>query len=110
MVTTKSGLQYVILEETDGPKPALESTVEVQQRISLIDGTMIDDTYHRPDPAVFTMEEAIEGYREGLLLMGKGSRYKFFLHPDLAWGRRGAGKKIGPYETLIIDARLLEIR
>ena len=110
MITTESGLQYTILEAVDGLRPTPENTVEVQQRISLIDGTMIDDTYHQPDPAVFTMREAIEGYREGLLLMGKGSRYKFFIPHELAWGRRGAGKKIGPYETLIIDARLLEIR
>lgn len=46
---------------------------------------------------------------EGLLMMGTGIRYRFFIPPDLAWGRKGAGSKIGPWSVLIIDARLVEV-
>ena len=106
---TDTGLQVLVLEEGDGPRPGSEHTVTVQQRITLIDGTVIDDTYKKPDPATFTMGEAIEGYREGLGMMKVGARYRLFIGPDLAWGKRGAGHKIGPYATLIIDVRLLEI-
>ena len=109
VVETESGLQYLIVEESEGPKPSLEHTVVVHQRISLIDGTPVDDTYQKDIPAEFTMKEAIPGYREGLMLMSVGSRYKFFIPPDLAWGKRGAGAKIGPNALLVIDARLLEI-
>ncbi len=52
------------------------------------------------------MHEAIEGYREGLFMMGEGSRYKLYIPSELAWGKRGAGSKIGPHATLIIDVRL----
>jgi FKBP-type peptidyl-prolyl cis-trans isomerase FkpA len=75
---TESGLQYVIVDTTENPgkQPALEDTVTVQQRISLLDGTVIEDTYQKPDPATFSMQEAIEGYQEGLSLMKTGDRFK----------------------------------
>ncbi len=110
VVETRSGLQYWVVEASDGHRPTIEDTVVVHQRISLIDGTLIDDTYKNSEPASFSMVEAIEGYREGLLMMGIGSRYRFFIPHELAWGKRGAGNKIGPFATLIIDARLIEIK
>ncbi|MBF0430027.1 MAG: FKBP-type peptidyl-prolyl cis-trans isomerase [Fibrobacteria bacterium] len=106
---TKSGLQYEIIDDIKGTSPAPDDSVEVEQRISLIDGTIIDDSYKRPDTVSFSLTEAITGYREGLKMMGKGSRYKLFIPPDLAWGARGAGSKIGPFATLIIDVRLINI-
>ncbi len=109
VIITESGLQYLLIDGCDGEKPGLNDSVQVHQRISLVDGTIIDDTYKTSDPAVFSMEEAIAGYREGLLLMSVGSRYRFFIHPDLAWGKRGAGRKIGPNAVLIIDARLIRV-
>lgn len=108
IVETSSGLQYEIVDHVDGPKPSIENVVVVQQRIKLLDGTLVDDTYKQPEPAEFTMKEAIEGYREGLFMMSKGSRYRFFIPPELAWGERGAGNKIGPNSVLIIDARLVD--
>ncbi len=107
---TDSGLQVLVLQEGDGASPASEDRVIVQQRISLVDGTVIDDTYKTPDPAVFGLAEAIEGYREGLMGMKVGGRSRFFIPPDLAWGKRGAGSRIGPYAALIIDVRLVAIR
>jgi len=109
IITTNSGLQYLVLESSDGEKPTINNTVTVHQRISLIDGTIIDDTYKRSDPLSFTMKEAIEGYREGLFMMGLGSRYRFFIPSELARGKRGASNKIGPNSVLIIDARLIKI-
>jgi len=106
---TTSGLQVLELEAGTGEPPASHSQVEVHQRISLIDGTLIDDTYKTGEIARFALEEAIPGYREGLLLMGVGGRSKFFIPPDLAWGKQGSGKRIGPNAVLIIDARLIKI-
>ncbi len=105
---TASGLQYEIIDQADALAPTLDNIVIVQQRIKLLDGTIVDDTYKQPDPAEFSMKEAIEGYREGLLMMNRGSRYRFYIPPELAWGQRGAGNKIGPNSVLIIDARLID--
>ena len=109
VVETESGLQYLILDEGDGLKPKEDDEVLVHQRVTLVDHSVIDDTYKRNEPAEFAMQEAIPGYREGLAKMTVGSRFRFFIPPDLAWGKRGAGNKIGPNAVLIIDARLLEI-
>lgn len=110
VVETKSGLQYTIIDEGDGPVPTMDDAVVVDQRISLLNGTVIADTYRKGEKDRFTLREAIAGLKEGMRLMNVGARYKFFIGPDLAWGKRGAGVNIGPFATLIFDIRLLEIR
>jgi len=110
VVETGSGLQYTILDPGEGARPTESSTVEVNQRILLADGTVIKDTFRTPDKDRFTMEEAIAGLREGLCLMKEGGRFRFVVPPDLAWGKRGAGTKIGPHAVLIFDIRLERVR
>lgn len=106
---TDSGLQILEMEEGSDQFPRVHDRVEVHQRISLLDGTIIDDTYKTGETARFSLDEAIPGYTEGLLTMGVGGRSKFFVPPDLAWGKRGSGKRIGPNAVLIIDARLIKV-
>ena len=110
VIETDSGLQYTIVKEGEGASPTGWSTVEVNQRILLVDGTVIKDTFRTPDTDRFSMEEAIAGLKEGLPLMKEGARYRFFVPPDLAWGKRGAGDKIGAYATLIFDIRLERVK
>lgn len=109
MLETASGLQYTVREEGAGARPDARSSVEVNQRILLVDGTVIKDTYHGVETDVFSLEEAIEGLREGLQLMREGGRARFVVPPDLAWGKRGAGSKIGPHAALIFDIRLEKV-
>jgi len=107
---TESGLQYTVVNQGEGSSPTEWSTVEVNQRILLVDGTVIKDTFRTSDTDRFSMEEAIAGLKEGLPLMKEGARYRFFVPPDLAWGKRGAGDKIGAHATLIFDIRLERVR
>ncbi len=109
VIETASGLQYAICEQGEGRSPDEWSMVEINQRILLVDGTVIKDTYHGVETDVFKMEEAIEGLKEGLLLMKEGGKFRFVVPPDLAWGKRGAGRRIGPYATLIFDVRLEKV-
>ncbi len=109
VLTADSGLQYTIIEESDGFSPNKNSIVTVHQRIKLVDETVIADTYKSNSPESFPMSEAIEGFYEGLKMMSEGSRYRFFIPPELAWGSRGAGNKIGPFAVIIIDCRLISI-
>ena len=106
VIETESGLQYTIVDPGEGASPTEWSTVDVNQRILLVDGTVIKDTFRTPERDRFTMEEAIAGLKEGLPLMKEGGRFRFVVPPDLAWGKRGAGTKIGPYAALIFDIRL----
>ena len=109
VIETPSGLQYTIREEGDGKSPDEWSTVEVNQRILLVDGTVIKDTYHSVETDTFSLEEAIDGLKEGLPLMSEGAKFRFVIPPDLAWGKRGAGLRIGPHATLIFDIRLEKV-
>lgn len=107
---TASGLQYTVVNQGEGKSPTEWSTVEVNQRILLVDGTVVKDTFRTPDNDRFTIEEAIAGLKEGLPLMKEGGRFRFVVPPDLAWGKRGAGNKIGPNAALIFDIRLERVR
>jgi FKBP-type peptidyl-prolyl cis-trans isomerase len=109
VVTTESGLQYEILSEGAGEQPGLEDVVTVHYSGTLIDGTVFDSSYQRGTPATFPLNGVIPGWSEGVQLMQVGSSFRFFIHPDLAYGTNGAGEFIGPNELLIFDVELLEI-
>lgn len=109
VVTTASGLQYLVLKEAYGPKPAATDRVTVHYRGTLIDGTEFDSSYERGQAATFKLEGVIAGWTEGLQHMSVGSTYRFFIPPTLAYGQRGAGRLIGPNATLIFDVELREI-
>lgn len=108
VIETASGLQYVVLEPGEGDQPGADSYVTIHQRVLLLNGNVIGDTFKENEPEEVSMKEMIEGYREGIMLMKKGARYKLFVPPELAWGKKGTGNKIPPNATLIFDVRLID--
>jgi FKBP-type peptidyl-prolyl cis-trans isomerase len=108
VLETGSGLQYVVLEEGEGDGPDTHAHITVHQRCQLVNGTIIEDTYRENETSEVKMVELIEGYREGIQLMKKGARYKFYIPWELAWGKNGSGSKIPPYSLLIFDVRLMD--
>ena len=106
---TASGLQYQVITEGTGPKPTAKNQVKVHYTGTLIDGTVFDSSVSRGEPATFGVTQVISGWVEGLQLMPKGSKYKFFIPSNLAYGPQGAGKAIGPNATLIFEVELLDI-
>ena len=107
--TTKSGLQYQILQEGKGKSPSANSNVRVHYEGRLIDGTVFDSSIARNQPVVFRTTQVITGWTEGLQLMKEGAKYRFFIPAELAYGQIGSGDVIEPNSTLIFDVELLEI-
>jgi FKBP-type peptidyl-prolyl cis-trans isomerase FkpA len=104
---TVSGLQYIVLEEGQGSTPDENAIIILHQRCQLANGTVIEDTYKENKPSEVKMNELIEGYSEGVQLMKKGARFKLFIPPELAWGKKGSGSKIPPNSLLIFDVKLI---
>ncbi len=109
VVTTKSGLQYLVIKEGTGPTPTDTSTVKVNYEGTLLDGKVFDSSIKRGQPSVFQVNRVIKGWIEVLQLMKVGSKYKIFVPSDLAYGERGMPHDIGPNMMLIFEIELLEI-
>ena len=108
--TTESGLQYIVLKEGTGEKPTTASKVKVHYHGTLIDGTVFDSSVDRGEPSEFGVTQVIKGWTEGLQLMPVGSKYKFFIPSELAYGANPRpGGVIKANAALIFDVELLEI-
>ena len=109
VTTLPSGLQYEVLTEGSGPKPGPRSSVTTHYHGTLIDGKVFDSSYQRGQPATFGVNQVIGGWTEALQLMPEGSKWRLYIPSDLAYGKRGAGRDIGPDSALIFDVELLKV-
>jgi len=110
VTTLPSGLQYKVIEEGTGPKPAATDTVTVHYRGTLTDGTEFDSSYSRNEPATFPLSRVIKGWTEALQLMGEGAKWELYIPPDLAYGDRGAGSRIPPQSALVFEVELVKAK
>jgi len=108
VTVTKSGLQYEVEKMGTGEKPKATDTVRVHYVGTLIDGTKFDSSYDRKEPAEFPLDHVISGWTEGVQLMPVGSKFKFTLPANLAYGEQGAGS-IPPNSVLVFEVELLDI-
>lgn len=110
VLTTDSGLQYIVLKEGEGPKPTTSDRVKVHYHGTLIDGTVFDSSVDRGKPTEFGVTQVIKGWTEGLQLMNEGAKYKFFIPQELAYGANPRpGGEIKPFSMLIFEVELIEI-
>lgn len=108
VVVLDSGLMYLAETMGEGAKPKAEDTVKVHYKGELIDGTKFDSSYDRKEPATFPLNRVIKGWTEGLQYMPVGSKFKFVIPPELAYGSTASGP-IPANSTLVFEVELLEI-
>ena len=105
---TASGLQYTVLKSGTGASPNKTDRVKVHYVGTLIDGSEFDSSIQRGEPTVFGLNQVIRGWTEGLQLMKVGAKYKFFIHPKIAYGSRDR-PGIPANSVLIFEVDLLDI-
>ncbi|WP_299266984.1 FKBP-type peptidyl-prolyl cis-trans isomerase [uncultured Psychrosphaera sp.] len=108
VTVTESGLQYEVLTASEGAKPAATDKVTVHYHGTFLDGSVFDSSVERGEPATFGLNQVIAGWTEGLQYMTVGSKYKFYIPYDLAYGERGRSSIPG-YSTLVFEVELLSI-
>lgn len=109
VITTGSGLQYMVLRQGNGARPRSGAKVRVHYQGQLLDGTIFDSSYQRGQPAEFALGQVIAGWTEGLALMPIGAKYRFWVPASIAYGERGSPPSIGPNATLVFDVELLDV-
>jgi FKBP-type peptidyl-prolyl cis-trans isomerase len=105
---TQTGLQYQVLREGAGARPAATDTVRVNYRGTTLDGKEFDSSYKHGQPAEFALNQVIPGWTEGLQLMTVGSKYRLWIPADKAYGLNGP-PEIGPNQTLVFEVELLDV-
>ncbi len=110
VITTATGLQYMVLRQGNGARPTPGSKVRVNYEGKLLNGTVFDSSYQRGEPAEFGLDQVIPGWTEGVALMPVGAKYRFWIPSALAYGSNGTqGGPIGPDATLTFDVELMGI-
>ena len=107
--TTASGLKYIVLQEGTGAKPVATNNVKVHYTGKLVDGKVFDSSVERGEPIDFNLNQVIKGWTEGVQLMTEGSKYKFYIPYNLAYGDRAMGNVIPAKSDLIFEVELLKI-
>ena len=109
VIVTKSGLQYEVIKSGKGNSPGPDDKVSVHYRGTLVNGKEFDSSYARGRAATFQVNRVIAGWTEALQLMKEGDEWRLYIPSNLAYGQRGAGRLIGPNETLIFEVRLFRV-
>ena len=108
VMTTESGLQYIVLRDGDGASPMPGQEVRLHYRGTLTDGTEFDTSYDG-EPATFGVDQVIAGFGEAIQLMQVGGHLRAFIPSGLAYGAAGAPPNIGPNQVLIFEIELLGV-
>ena len=107
--TTASGLQYEVIKEGTGIKPTIVDTFVAHYRGTFVNGTEFEASYNRGEPLIYPVSAVIRGWTEGLQLMPAGSKYKFYIPHNLAYGVNDNGTIPGG-STLIFELELLDVK
>ena len=107
--TTQSGLQYRILRQSQGRRPAATDTVNVYYEGKLDDGRIFDSSYRKGKSISFRLNQVVPGWTEGLQLVGEGGMIELRIPPHLGYGPKGSPPVIPANATLNFIVELEKI-
>lgn len=110
VVTTASGLQYEVVQKTDGAQPKPTDVVTVHYEGKLTDGSVFDSSIQRGSPIDLPVSGVIPGWVEGLQLMHVGEKYKLYIPSELAYGAQSPSPSIPANSVLVFDLELISIK
>jgi FKBP-type peptidyl-prolyl cis-trans isomerase FklB len=109
VITTESGLQYVVIKEGKGDKVKPTDKVKLHYHGTTIEDKVFDSSVDKKSPIESSASGFVPGFSEALTLMKKGSKYKVFIPQELAYGFQQRGELILPFSTLIFEIEILDI-
>ena len=125
VTTTASGLNYVVTQPANGPKPANGDTVVVNYTGTFLNGKVFDTSLqdvakknnkfqpgrtYSPARIPVGVHAVISGWDEGLLLFPKGTKATLVIPSSLAYGEQGMQGFIGPFTPLVFDIEIMDIK
>lgn len=108
--TLPSGLQYRVLKEGAGASPKRDQKVQAHYVVRSIDGTELENTYKSEKPAILQVGKVVPAWNEALQLMKEGDKWELFAPAVLAYGEKGVGEAIGPFQAMIFEIELIAIQ
>lgn len=108
-VKTPAGFVFRETAPGAGEAPKATDKVRVHYKGSLTDGTEFDSSIERGQPAVFTLNEMIPCWIQGLQMMKVGGKARLVCPAELAYGDRGRPPRIRPGATLVFEVELIGI-
>lgn len=108
----ESGLLYKIVDKGNDRMPQEGDELVVHYSLTKPDGTVLESSYERGEPFRYKNVEGeiIEGFFEGVRLIGEGGRIELYIHPSLGYGEKTHGSgEIPGNQALIFDIKLLEV-
>ena len=100
---TASGLQYKILTPGSGAHPTDSDVALINYEGKLRSGISFDKS---KQPTPLPVARSVPGFSEGLKLMNKGAKYRFWLPAKLAYG--ASPPPGAPPGDLVFDVELIE--
>lgn len=112
---TASGLYYIIEKEGKGDLIQPGQMASTMYTGRLLDGkafdSNVDPAFGHTDPFMVPVgaQQVIKGWDEGLMLLKKGSKARFFIPSPLAYGQDAMGDRIPANSVLIFDVEILDV-
>lgn len=110
VVELPTGVQYKIMTQGTGAKPALEDTIRFNYKGTTLDGNVFDDSYSRGEPVEYPLNQLVDGWKQTVILMPVGSKWQLFIPSEYGYGERGNGGSIPGGATIVFELELLDIK